>query len=214
MYVSYMLLVSCLTGMVHINSFTCNALHAWKSVVAGDIKLVFFLSRMCSSSPPLSPHPPWLSFCPSLASSLLIMSEFLYNNVKYAQCIMWGKSVLFQILCIYRYLWRLWMKGITIFLVYSMCCANISGSNRITFWSFRREDAIGPTSGSISPVGSSRKTSQQCQQSHTAPVTCLDISRDGLMAVTGLFLTCSDTKLPVLTFVNFLNMLFNNAINC
>ena len=106
------------------------------------------------------------------------------------------------------------MKGITIFLVYSMCCANISGSNRITFWSFRREDAIGPTSGSISPVGSSRKTSQQCQQSHTAPVTCLDISRDGLMAVTGLFLTCSDTKLPVLTFVNFLNMLFNNAINC
>jgi len=106
-------------------------------------------------------------------------------------------------------------RGLTIFPVYSMCCAYISGGNRITFWSFRREDAIGPTSGSISPVGSSRKTSQQCQQSHTAPVTCLDISRDGLMAVTGLFLTCCDTKLHVLTFGNFLNMLFNNSIvNC
>ncbi|PNF24563.1 hypothetical protein B7P43_G05388 [Cryptotermes secundus] len=60
-----------------------------------------------------------------------------------------------------------------------------AGGNRITFWSFHREDAIGPTSGSISPVSSSRKTSQQSQQSHTAPITCLDISRDGLMAVTG-----------------------------
>ncbi|XP_069684220.1 protein qui-1 [Periplaneta americana] len=60
-----------------------------------------------------------------------------------------------------------------------------AGGNRITFWSFRREDAIGPTSGGLSPVSNSRKTSQQSLQSHTAPVTCLDISRDGLMAVTG-----------------------------
>jgi hypothetical protein len=70
----------------------------------------------------------------------------------------------------------------------------ISGGNRITFWSFRREDAIGPTSGSISPVSSSRKTTQQPQQSHTAPITCLDISRDGLMAVTGLFLICCEIE--------------------
>jgi hypothetical protein len=89
-----------------------------------------------------------------------------------------------------------------------MWCANISGGSRITFWSFRREDAIGPTSGSISPVSSSRKTSQQYQQSHTAPITCLDISRDGLMAVTGLFLTCYDIKFKYglfLTFASFFN---------
>ncbi|PSN37379.1 hypothetical protein C0J52_19650 [Blattella germanica] len=68
------------------------------------------------------------------------------------------------------------------------CRAVVGGSdggNRITFWSFRREDAISPTSGGISPVSNSRKTSQQSQQNHTAPITCLDISRDGLMAVTG-----------------------------
>ncbi|KAJ9583451.1 hypothetical protein L9F63_022204, partial [Diploptera punctata] len=60
-----------------------------------------------------------------------------------------------------------------------------AGGNRITFWSFRREDAIGPTSDGLSPVSNTRKTSQQSQQPHTAPITCLDVSRDGLMAVTG-----------------------------
>ncbi|XP_049840536.1 protein qui-1 [Schistocerca gregaria] len=53
-----------------------------------------------------------------------------------------------------------------------------SGGNRITFWSFRRDDATGHTT-------SIRKTSQHSQQMHSAAITCLDISRDGTMAVTG-----------------------------
>lgn len=55
----------------------------------------------------------------------------------------------------------------------------ITGGNRITFWSFRKDDATGPSSNV------SRKTSQQSQQMHTSSITCIDISRDGTMAVTG-----------------------------
>lgn len=95
-------------------------------------------------------------------------------------------------------------------------CGCISGGNRITFWSFRREDAIGPTSGRISPLGSSRKTSQQSQQNHTAPITCLDISRDGLMAVTGSFLACYKIEFKYEIFkilLSKLNILFINVHN-
>ncbi|GLG97135.1 F-box/WD repeat-containing protein 7 [Gryllus bimaculatus] len=57
------------------------------------------------------------------------------------------------------------------------------GGNRITFWSFRRDDATGAVLPSS--INNNRKTSQQCPQPHTAAITCLDISRDGTMAVTG-----------------------------
>ncbi|XP_068081226.1 protein qui-1 [Anabrus simplex] len=61
-----------------------------------------------------------------------------------------------------------------------------AGTNRITFWSFRRDDAAGSTgSGDLSPVINNRKTAQQVLRHHTAPVTCVDISRDGTMGVTG-----------------------------
>jgi hypothetical protein len=73
--------------IIHINSFTQDALRAWKSVVIGDIKLVFFLSRMCSSSL-LSPPSLTLSLCLNLASSPLTISEIQYNNVKHAQYIL------------------------------------------------------------------------------------------------------------------------------
>nr|XP_014277406.2 NACHT domain- and WD repeat-containing protein 1 [Halyomorpha halys] len=57
-----------------------------------------------------------------------------------------------------------------------------AGGNRITFWSFRKEDGIG-IDESIMPV--TGKSQSQAQRPHTAPITCCDISRDGITAVTG-----------------------------
>ncbi|CAK9825608.1 Protein qui-1 [Anthophora retusa] len=48
--------------------------------------------------------------------------------------------------------------------------------DRVTYWSFRGEEAH------IKPQKSSR---QKSLHPHTAPISCLDISRDGAMAVTG-----------------------------
>ncbi|XP_034933773.1 NACHT domain- and WD repeat-containing protein 1 [Chelonus insularis] len=50
-----------------------------------------------------------------------------------------------------------------------------AGGNRVTFWSFRGEESPrSPKSGKHETI-----------QPHTAPITCLDISRDGATAVTG-----------------------------
>ena len=52
-----------------------------------------------------------------------------------------------------------------------------AGGNRLTYWSFRGEEA---------PVRASKPAGkQESIQPHTAPIACLDISRDGAMAVTG-----------------------------
>lgn len=49
-----------------------------------------------------------------------------------------------------------------------------AGGGRVTYWSFRSEEAR-PKPGK----------KQESLQLHTAPISCLDISRDGAMAVTG-----------------------------
>ncbi|XP_046664715.1 protein qui-1, partial [Homalodisca vitripennis] len=56
-----------------------------------------------------------------------------------------------------------------------------AGGNRITAWSFRKEDGIGVED--IGPTMTSKTSS--AQKPHTAPINCLDISRDGTIAVTG-----------------------------
>ncbi|KAK9511752.1 hypothetical protein O3M35_000355 [Rhynocoris fuscipes] len=57
-----------------------------------------------------------------------------------------------------------------------------AGGNRITFWSFRKEDGVGVDDTLPVITG---KSQNQSQRFHTAPITCCDISRDGLTAVTG-----------------------------
>ncbi|RZF35449.1 hypothetical protein LSTR_LSTR014141 [Laodelphax striatellus] len=51
-----------------------------------------------------------------------------------------------------------------------------AGGNRITFWSFRKEDGVG-----IDELGNQMtgKAPNQAQRPHTASISCLDISRDG-----------------------------------
>lgn len=56
------------------------------------------------------------------------------------------------------------------------------GGNRITAWSFRKEDGVGVEE--IGPTLSSKSSS--AQKPHSAPINCLDISRDGTTAVTGI----------------------------
>lgn len=46
----------------------------------------------------------------------------------------------------------------------------------MTYWSFRGEEP---------PPKLQKSGKQDSLQSHTAPISCLDISRDGAMAVTG-----------------------------
>ncbi|BES93370.1 WD domain, G-beta repeat [Nesidiocoris tenuis] len=58
-----------------------------------------------------------------------------------------------------------------------------AGGNRITFWSFRKEDGVGVDEMSAPQL--SGKQLNQSQRPHTAPITCCDISRDGITAVTG-----------------------------
>ncbi|XP_075232823.1 NACHT domain- and WD repeat-containing protein 1 isoform X2 [Lycorma delicatula] len=57
-----------------------------------------------------------------------------------------------------------------------------AGGNRITFWSFRKEDGIGIEEIGLPMTG---KPQNQAQRPHTGPISCLDISRDGTTAVTG-----------------------------
>ncbi|XP_014253729.1 NACHT domain- and WD repeat-containing protein 1 [Cimex lectularius] len=57
-----------------------------------------------------------------------------------------------------------------------------AGGNRITFWSFRKEDGVG-VDDAVQPM--SGKAQNQAQRLHTAPITCCDISRDGITSVTG-----------------------------
>lgn len=57
----------------------------------------------------------------------------------------------------------------------------MTGGNRITAWSFRKEDGIG-----VEDIGTPLTSkSSSTQKPHTAPINCLDISRDGTTAVTG-----------------------------
>ncbi|CAH0392958.1 unnamed protein product [Bemisia tabaci] len=55
-----------------------------------------------------------------------------------------------------------------------------AGGNRLTYWSFRREDGVGLEEYFV--LG---KHSSQVKKPHTGPITCLEVSRDGLTAVTG-----------------------------
>ncbi|XP_039293837.1 NACHT domain- and WD repeat-containing protein 1 [Nilaparvata lugens] len=57
-----------------------------------------------------------------------------------------------------------------------------AGGNRITFWSFRKEDGVGIDELGVQMSG---KPPNQAQRPHTASISCLDISRDGTTAVTG-----------------------------
>lgn len=50
------------------------------------------------------------------------------------------------------------------------------GGNRVTYWSFRGEEA---------PSKPQKPGKQDLLQPHTAAISCLDISRDGATAVTG-----------------------------
>ncbi|EFN75451.1 Uncharacterized WD repeat-containing protein alr3466 [Harpegnathos saltator] len=50
------------------------------------------------------------------------------------------------------------------------------GGGRVTYWSFRGEEP---------PPKPQKPGKQDTLQPHTAPISCLDISRDGVMAVTG-----------------------------
>ncbi|XP_072745526.1 protein qui-1 [Anoplolepis gracilipes] len=50
------------------------------------------------------------------------------------------------------------------------------GGSRVTYWSFRGEEP---------PPKPQKPGKQDSLQPHTAPISCLDISRDGAMAVTG-----------------------------
>ncbi|KAI4490814.1 hypothetical protein M0804_003758 [Polistes exclamans] len=51
-----------------------------------------------------------------------------------------------------------------------------AGGGRVTYWSFRGEEA---------PSKPQKLGKQESLQPHTSPISCLDISRDGAMAVTG-----------------------------
>lgn len=51
-----------------------------------------------------------------------------------------------------------------------------AGGNKLTYWSFRGEEA---------PRASKPGKKQESLQPHSAPISCIDISRDGSMAVTG-----------------------------
>uniref|UniRef100_A0A1B6DYW3 Uncharacterized protein n=2 Tax=Clastoptera arizonana TaxID=38151 RepID=A0A1B6DYW3_9HEMI len=57
-----------------------------------------------------------------------------------------------------------------------------AGGNRLTAWSFRKEDGVGVEESSSTITNN--KTSL-AQRPHSAPITCLEISRDGTTAVTG-----------------------------
>lgn len=50
------------------------------------------------------------------------------------------------------------------------------GGGRVTYWSFRGEEP---------PPKPQKPGKQDSLQPHTAPISCLDISSDGAMAVTG-----------------------------
>ncbi|XP_015605935.1 NACHT domain- and WD repeat-containing protein 1 isoform X2 [Cephus cinctus] len=52
-----------------------------------------------------------------------------------------------------------------------------AGGGRVTYWSFRGEE--------VPPRPSKPGGKQESLQPHTAPISCLDVSRDGAMAVTG-----------------------------
>ncbi|XP_015122932.1 NACHT domain- and WD repeat-containing protein 1 [Diachasma alloeum] len=69
-----------------------------------------------------------------------------------------------------------------------------ASGNRVIYWSFRDEETIKNTcimskEGFYKPKKQQQQLQQQQQQIHlqyhTAPLTCIDISRDGAMAVTG-----------------------------
>ncbi|XP_066586077.1 protein qui-1 [Prorops nasuta] len=51
-----------------------------------------------------------------------------------------------------------------------------AGGGRVTYWSFRGEEP---------PPKASKPGKQESLQPHTAPISCIDISRDGAVAVTG-----------------------------
>lgn len=57
-----------------------------------------------------------------------------------------------------------------------------SGGNRLTAWSFRKEDGVGVEE--LNNTITNNKSSS-IQRPHSAPITCLEISRDGTTAVTG-----------------------------
>ncbi|KAL1138690.1 hypothetical protein AAG570_008752 [Ranatra chinensis] len=57
-----------------------------------------------------------------------------------------------------------------------------AGGNRITFWSFRKEDGVGVEDSGPIVTG---KSHHQSKRFHTAPISCCEISRDGTTAVTG-----------------------------
>ncbi|CAG2053362.1 unnamed protein product [Timema podura] len=71
-----------------------------------------------------------------------------------------------------------------------------AGGNRITFWSFRRDGstAVSEIEGLLLDKTDSRTTSSQYVQHHTAAITCLDISRDGTMAVTVIAWVVNETN--------------------
>lgn len=51
-----------------------------------------------------------------------------------------------------------------------------ASGDRVTYWSFRGEEA---------PSKPPKSAKQESLHHHTSPISCLDISRDGAMAVTG-----------------------------
>lgn len=52
-----------------------------------------------------------------------------------------------------------------------------AGGGRVNYWSFRGEE--------VAPRQSKSGSKQESLQPHAAPISCLDVSRDGAMAVTG-----------------------------